>query len=312
MNETVLEIRSVSHFFRKGLTKNCVLHDVNLKVKEGQFVGLVGPSGCGKSVLFRGIVGTHPPKEGEILIFSGQENEVAQKKTKPDRNVGIVYQRYSLFPFLTAVENVAIGLMLDQTSIPSRLFRPLGWRKLRKRHLQEATAMLEKVKLKDHLYKYPAEMSGGMCQRVAIAQAIILKPRILLLDEPFGALDEATRTELQDMLLTLYAENVKAKQKNERPPYTVLMVTHELTEAIRVGDRVVGLSPFWNWKRDFQEFPGSTVVYDKPAPVFLPKQPVDFQAIEEQKDEITRATFDPNYTKNHEEFIHLWDKVSKG
>jgi len=302
LNEIVLEIKNVSHSFGKGLKKHCVLHDVNLRVKEGQIISFVGPSGCGKSVLLRAIVGTHPPEQGQIIVNSGDSNEIATAKMKPDRNIGIVYQRYSLFPFLTAVENVAFGLMLDQTSIPFRIFSPLKWRKLKKQHLEQSAELLKKLKLKDAINRYPSQLSGGMSQRVAIAQALIMKPRILLLDEPFGALDEATRGELQDMLLTLYDENQKVLQAGQRPPYTIIIVTHELNEAIRVGDRVVGLSMNWNWRKDFEHFPGATIVYDKRAPVFKPEEPIDFQVIQEQKDEITQAVFDPSLMQDRNDF----------
>ncbi|MCG2712964.1 MAG: ATP-binding cassette domain-containing protein [Candidatus Omnitrophica bacterium] len=309
MNSIVLEIKNVNHSFGKRSAKHRVLYDINLKITEGQFVSLVGPSGCGKSVLLRAIVGTHPPEEGQIIVYSGKENETADIKTKADRNIGIVYQRYSLFPFLTALENVAFGLMLDQTSILRRMFHPLTWRKLRKKHLEQGAALLEKLKLKNAMSRYPCQLSGGMCQRVAIAQALIMKPRILLLDEPFGALDEATRTQMQDMLLTLYKENTKAKERREKPPYTILIVTHELNEAIRVGDRVVGLSMYWDWKKNLSESPGASIVYDQKAPVFMPKEAMDYASIQGQKDEITRAVFDPEYLKARDEFRKFWDEI---
>ena len=173
-----------------------VLADVNLKVIRGQFLSLVGPSGCGKSTLLRAIVGTHLPREGEILLFPSGHTGEGVVVHGPGRDRGIVYQHYSLFPFLTAQENVAIGLSLDQTSVPFRLFRPFKWRQLRKKHLQQAADFLAKVRLADAIHLYPHEMSGGMRQRVALAQAMILKPEIILLDEPFGALDEGTREEL--------------------------------------------------------------------------------------------------------------------
>ncbi|CAN0373038.1 unnamed protein product, partial [Ectocarpus sp. 4 AP-2014] len=181
-----LEIKHVHHAY--GPKK--VLNNVNLRVEAGQVIGLVGPSGCGKSTLLRAILGTHPPSSGEVLVGG-------QTMTRPSRDVGIVYQHYSLYDFLTARENVAFGPKLDQTSTPFRLFNYFGWRKLRAQHLEQADAMLKKVGLYEARDQYPAQMSGGMRQRVAIAQALIMEPRVLLLDEPFGALDEATREELQ-------------------------------------------------------------------------------------------------------------------
>jgi len=190
-----------------------VLFDVNLDVRRGQFVGLVGPSGCGKSTLLRAIVGTHPPQRGELVIYNHHAEGVGTLIQSPGRDRGIVYQQYSLFPFLTALENVAFGLMVDRTSLPFRSLQMLRWRRMRKDHLQEAADWLNKVGLASAMHRYPAEMSGGMRQRVAIAQALIMKPEVLLLDEPFGALDEAMRESLQRMLLRLYHENTEAVAK---------------------------------------------------------------------------------------------------
>ncbi len=230
--EFVLECKGVGHWFGS----HHVLHDVTFQVIRGEIVGLVGPSGCGKSTLLRAVVGTHPPERGDVLVYA-RGASTGTPVRGPGRDRGIVYQRYSLFPFLTAQENVAFGLMLDQTTIPFRLFKRSKWRELKKSHMEEAGELLRKLGLEKAIGLYPKQMSGGMCQRVAIAQALIMKPEILLLDEPFGALDEATREELQRMLLTLYLENRAAKQKGEKPPYTILIVTHELNEALYVGDR---------------------------------------------------------------------------
>ncbi len=305
--EIVLECRGVNHWFGA----HHVLFDVNFRIIRGEIVALVGPSGCGKSTLLRAIVGTHAPRKGEVVVCPapGQSRVVRG----PGRDRGIVYQRYSLFPFLTARENVAFGPMLDQTSIPFRLFKHMEWRKLRKRHLEEATELLEKLGLGKAVRLYPHEMSGGMCQRVAIAQALIMKPEILLLDEPFGALDEATREELQQMLLTLYLENYRAKQAGERPPNTILIVTHELNEAIYVGDRVLGLSQYWNWKeKDHARFPGATIVYDAVAPVYQPDEERDVQSFRKQRNEIRKAVFEPSCLQEREQFRTFWQQVHAG
>ena len=290
-----LEILDVSHSY--GPKK--VLNHVNLRVGAGQVVALVGPSGCGKSTLLRAILGTHPSTEGRIQVGD-------QVIDRPTRDVGIVYQHYSLYEFLTARENVAFGLMLDQTSTPYRWFQYFSWRKLRKQHLQQADEFLEKVNLLPARDQYPAQMSGGMRQRVAIAQALIMQPRVLLLDEPFGALDEATREELQLMLLQLYEENVRARKENRVPPYTVIIVTHELNEALFVSDRVVGLSQY---HVDGQN--GATIVYDRPAPIFTPDQPKDIGAFVEQKEELIQAVFSPTYQKDHQKFITFWKDHEK-
>ena len=286
-----LDCQSVSHWF--GTKK--VLHDINLSVERGQFVSLVGPSGCGKSTLLRAIVGTHLPRKGEILTLSQDPADTGTKVGGPGRDRGIVYQHYSLFPFLTALENVALGLKLDETSIGFRTFRWGAWRKLRKKHLKQAADFLDRVKLGDAIHQYPHEMSGGMRQRVAIAQALVMKPEIILLDEPFGALDEATREELQKALLLLYAENQEAKKAGKAPPYTLIIVTHELNEAIYVGDRLIGLSQYWDWKtEDHTEFPGASIVYDQTSPVFEPHDIREFEVFEDQRNALRNEVFNPD------------------
>ena len=285
-----LEVKNVYHWFGD----NKVLQDINIRVAPGQIVAVVGPSGCGKSTLLRAILGTHPPRKGDIITYG-------KRITSPTRHVGIVYQHYSLYDFLTARENVAFGLKLDQTSLAYRTFVPWKWWPQRREHLRQADALLEKVGLAAAANRYPHEMSGGMRQRVAIAQALIMEPSILLLDEPFGALDEATREELQLMLLRLYEENLKVKQQGQRPQFTILMVTHELNEALYVSDRVLGLSQYHHGGKD-----GATIVYDKRAPVFEPDQQRSFANFEAQKDELRRSVFDPEHLQHHGEFVSFW------
>jgi NitT/TauT family transport system ATP-binding protein len=306
--EIVLECRGISHWFGT----NRVLYDINLKIVRGEIVSLVGPSGCGKSTLLRAIVGTHPPCEGAVIMTASAAGEGRVVKG-PGRDRGIVYQQYSLFPFLTARENVAIGLMLDQTSLAFRMFNFFKWRTLRKNHLEEADALLRTLKLGKALNLYPHEMSGGMRQRVAIAQALIMKPKILLLDEPFGALDEATREELQKMLLTLYSENCAAKERGEPAPYTIFIVTHELNEAIYVGDRIVALSQYWDWQADgLKKSPGATIVYDHVAPVYLPDQARDFETFLNQRHMIRQIAFEPDQPISRNENIRFWDEINAG
>ena len=303
----VLECRGVSHSFGD----NKILYDINLRIIRGEIVALVGQTGSGKSTLLRAILGTHPPREGQIIVTRAGES-TGRVVTSPGRDCGIVYQHYTLFPFLTAQENVMMGLMFDQTSIPSRLFRHRRWRKMRKKHMEESQALLEKLHLGHAMHLYPHEMSGGMRQRTAVAQALIMKPEILLLDEPFGALDEATREELQLVLLELYVENCQAKENGEPAPYTILIVTHELNEAIYVGDRVIGLSQYWDWHRTFEKCPGATVVYDQLAPVNLPDEEKNFEMFAKQRDEIRTAAFDPTVLQEREAFLKFWDRVEAG
>ena len=301
-SDIVLDIDHVSHGFG---TLN-VLHEVKLQIARGEIVGLVGPSGCGKSTLLRAILGTHPPLEGSVLVNG-------RKVEGPGRDRGMVYQRYSLFPFLTAEENVAFGPMLDRTSLPERLFNPIKHSREHKERLEEARELLISVKLEHALKHYPAEMSGGMCQRVAIAQALIMKPEILLLDEPFGALDEATREELQLMLLGLYQENLTSQARSQSPPHTILIVTHELNEAIYVSDRVVGLSQYWGWEEaGLQEPPGATIIYDSTAPVYGPGEHRDYEQFLAQRDEIRLRVFDPEHRQAPDEAVRFWKQCADG
>ncbi|MBU1170656.1 MAG: ATP-binding cassette domain-containing protein [Proteobacteria bacterium] len=302
--DIVLECRNLNHWF--GPKR--VLFNINLKIIRGEIVSLVGPSGCGKSTLLRAIVGTHPPCEGDVMI-KPRDSDTARVVTRPGRDRGIVYQQYTLFPFLTARENVAVGLMLDQTSLPFRLFRFQSWRTMKKKHLDEADALLNTLKLGESVNQYPHEMSGGMRQRVAIAQALIMKPSVLLLDEPFGALDEATREELQKMLLTLYGENTRARNEDRTPPYTILIVTHELNEAIYVGDRVVALSQHWDHKDlGLSGHPGATVVYDCMSPVFRPSEAPDFELFRKQREMLRAVAFEARHITDPNEHVQFWQE----
>ena len=223
---------------------------------------------------------------------------------RPGRDRGIVFQKYSLYPFLTALDNVALGLKLDQTSVLFRIFNWSGWAKKRKVFRDRAAVFLEKVGLGNAINMYPDQMSGGMQQRVAIAQALIMEPEIILLDEPFGALDEATREELQEMLLQLYQENQEALSKNKKPPYTLIIVTHELNEAIRVGDRLIGLSQYWDWKKSgFDVSPGATVVYDREAPIFKPNERPNYESFDIIRKDIRKYVYNPDILQSRNDHL---------
>jgi len=311
MSNIVLEIKNVEQWFGD----NRVLHDINLQIVRGQFTALVGGSGCGKSTLLRAILGTVPPKSGQILI-DGKE------VTGPNRNVGVVYQRYGLYQFLTAEHNVAFGPMLDQTSIFQRFFMPWRWWPLRNLHIAEAREFLIRFKLEHALNHYPNELSGGMQQRVAIAQALIMRPKLLLLDEPFGALDEATREKLQQMLLMLYQENVLAIRAGNPPPWTVIIITHELDEAFYVSDRVVGLSKSWKAPTELPHHlyhvglkygseEGATVVWDQHSPVYHPDEPRDFQRFSDMKHRLREVVLSSKEVFPKDNAI-FWDDLNRG
>ena len=195
-----------------------VLERVNLSVEEGEFCALVGASGCGKSTFLRLLLGQEAPSRGAIRL------EGRALSAEPDPSRGIVFQRYSVFPHLNVLENVMLGLELPRAPFWGRRFG-----RARRLLRQEATAFLDRVGLSQALGKYPAQLSGGMQQRLAIAQAFIMKPRVLLLDEPFGALDPGIRKDMHALMLELWRET----------GLTVFMVTHDLSEGFGLGTRLL-------------------------------------------------------------------------
>ncbi|MGY2185360.1 ABC transporter ATP-binding protein [Pseudomonas sp. SDO5591_S426] len=195
-----------------------VLEGLNLSVNEGEFCTLVGASGCGKSTFLRLLLGQEQASHGEILL-DGQP-----LAGEPDASRGVVFQRYSVFPHLSVLDNVALGLELPRSPLVGRLFG-----NAKKDAREQASVLLHKVGLGHSLDKYPAQLSGGMQQRLAIAQALIMKPRVLLLDEPFGALDPGIRKDMHALLLELWRET----------QLTVFMVTHDLSEGFSLGTRLL-------------------------------------------------------------------------
>jgi NitT/TauT family transport system ATP-binding protein len=195
-----------------------VLERLNLSINEGEFCTMVGASGCGKSTFLRLLLGQERASRGEILL-GGQP-----LTAEPDASRGVVFQRYSVFPHLSVLDNVSIGLELPRSKLLGRLF---GSAKRDAR--EQASVMLKKVGLGHALDKYPSALSGGMQQRLAIAQALIMQPRVLLLDEPFGALDPGIRKDMHSLLLELWHET----------QLTVFMVTHDLSEGFSLGTRLL-------------------------------------------------------------------------
>lgn len=219
-----------------------VLENIRLRIAEGAFVSVVGPSGAGKSTFLRLALGQEAPSRGRIEL----DGKKLRPEPGPDR--GVVFQRYSVFPHLDAIDNVVFGLDCRGSMLRGRLSGP----KL-KAARQQAAAMLEQVGLGHALDVYPAQLSGGMQQRLAIAQALIMHPRILLLDEPFGALDPGVRLDMHGLITDLW----------RRHRLTILMVTHDIKEAFKLGTRVLALDK----RRHDPQAPdryGSTVVYDFP------------------------------------------------
>jgi NitT/TauT family transport system ATP-binding protein len=219
-----------------------VLERVNLDIAERSFVSIVGPSGAGKSTLLRLLLGQEAPSKGCILL----DNKPLLPECGPDR--GVVFQRYSVFPHLNARRNVLFGLECGSAPFTARLFGAA-----RRAALEEADAMLAAVGLADSGAVYPAQMSGGMQQRLAIAQALVKRPRILLLDEPFGALDPGIRGDMHTLITRLWSEYA----------LTIVMVTHDIKEAFALGTRVLTFDK----RRHDPHAPhryGATATYDLP------------------------------------------------
>jgi NitT/TauT family transport system ATP-binding protein len=216
---SIVSFNNVTKVFNQGTPNEfTALKDVTFNIEDlpdvGEFIALVGPSGCGKSTvlnLIQGFQEVGPPTSGEILIRN-------KPVTGPGRDRGMIFQKYSSFPHLNVLENVMFGLELNKES--------LGYDNNRMQAI--AKDMIAKVGMKGHEDKYPYQLSGGQQQRVAIARTLVLKPRIILMDEPFSALDEPTRIEMQSLVTNLWHE-VEA---------TVFIVTHSLAEAVYLSDRV--------------------------------------------------------------------------
>ena len=210
---TKLSIESVGREFpaTRGGKPTRALTPVSLSVEDNDFITILGPSGCGKSTLLRIVAGLDRPTEGRVLLGG-------TPVTGPGADRGVVFQSYTLFPWLTIEENVAFGLRERGIAQAERTATARQW--------------CERVGLKGFEGHYPKQLSGGMQQRTAIARVLANNPKIMLLDEPFGALDNQTRALMQEMLLGIW----------ERERKTVLFVTHDIEEAIFLANRVVVMS----------------------------------------------------------------------
>jgi NitT/TauT family transport system ATP-binding protein len=220
-----------------------VLERINLAVKPGEFCTIVGASGCGKTTFLRILLGEESPTRGKVLL----DGEPLTAEPGPDR--GIVFQRYSVFPHLTVLKNVMLGLELKAARLTGHL---LG--AARRAARDQARQMLEAVGLAQALDKYPAELSGGMQQRLALAQSLVMHPEILLLDEPFGALDPGIRSDMHKLVLELWEKN----------DLTVFMITHDIKEGFYLGTRLL---VFDKLRHDPQapEAYGAGITYDLPV-----------------------------------------------
>ncbi len=195
---SLLEITQLTKSFEKGKEEMIVLKDITLHVKQGEFITVIGPSGCGKSTLLKAIAGLDTEYSGEIKLDG-------DKVTRAGINQGFIFQEPRLFPWLTVEKNIAGNLSLKNTEVK-----------------ESVKKLMELVRLEGFEKAYPKELSGGMAQRVAIARALLRKPKVLLLDEPFGALDAFTRSHMQEALLDIWKEEKTS----------MIFVTHDIDEAI--------------------------------------------------------------------------------
>ncbi len=223
-----LEIRNIDVV----LGGNRVLHSVNLTVHDGECVALLGPSGCGKTTTLRAIAGFVPASAGDITVDGRSMTGLPPHR----RNLGLVFQDYALFPHMTVGQNIAYGLVM---------------RRRDKDEIKAAVAdVLQLVRLGDMEHRYPAQMSGGQRQRVALARALIIKPDILLLDEPLGALDRKLRDHMQ----------VELKRIQREVGITTIIVTHDQEEALSLSDRVAVM-----FDGQIHEFGAPDALYERPA-----------------------------------------------
>jgi nitrate/nitrite transport system ATP-binding protein len=206
-----LRIDHLSKSFARGAQETEVLHEITLTIEQGEFVSIIGHSGCGKSTLLNIVAGLLPSTTGGVVLENREVNEPG-----PDR--AVVFQNHSLLPWLTVYDNVSIAV--------NKVFGATKSRQKRHDWVMHNLDLVQMAHAKD---KRPAEISGGMKQRVGLARALSMEPKVLLLDEPFGALDALTRAHLQDSVMAIHA-----KLGN-----TVLMITHDVDEAVLLSDRIV-------------------------------------------------------------------------
>jgi NitT/TauT family transport system ATP-binding protein len=208
---------TVSDVSKRYATRNGIvdaLSDVNVDIADGEFVSIVGPSGCGKSTLLRLVAGLDTATAGAIRILGDQV-------TGPSRRTGVVFQEARLLPWRTAVDNILLPAEIQ------------GGRRAARAQRERAEQLLALVGLKGFESAYPRELSGGMAQRVALARSLLLNPSLLLMDEPFGALDAITREQMNMELLRIWSESRK----------TVIFITHSVSEAVLLSDRVLVMTP---------------------------------------------------------------------
>jgi len=248
--EAMIRIQNVSVQYGEGEATKKIFAGVNLNIRQGEFVSIVGQTGCGKSTLLRLVLAEEMPISGRILVEGSA-------RTQPDRRCGYVPQKYSLFPDRTVIENITFGLEVTEIGFLGALSP--ARRARRKEFRAEAHNYLQRMGLRESDgAKYPHQLSGGMQQRVAIAQALIMRPKILLMDEAFSALDPGTRLGMQRLIRALWRETGT----------TILFVTHNPREAVILATRVIALG------RPHSLDDGAEVVLDLPVPDTIDEQKI--------------------------------------
>ncbi len=258
---TFIELRKISKHYGDTI----VLEKLSAKVSQGEFVTLVGASGCGKSTFLKLLLGTEQTSSGELLL----EGQPIAKEPSPER--GIVFQKYSVFPHLNVRENVALGLEFESSPKLGKLFGAK-----RSAALNQADEWLESVGLSHAAYQYPHELSGGMQQRLALAQALIKKPKVLLLDEPFGALDPGIRKDMHELVLGLW----------QKYKLTIFMVTHDLKEGFHLGTRLWVFDKTRHDPHAANRY-GSTITFD--IPLSKKDKPLDSKDLAAISETLTAA-----------------------
>lgn len=255
-------VSSLNKRFTSSERDVAALEDINLTIAKGEFVCLLGPSGCGKSTLLNIIAGFIPSSDGSVMVDGRLVSEPG-----PDR--GVVFQEYALFPWMTVAQNIAFGLDVK------------GMDKAAKE--ERVGELLEKLGLTEFCDRFPRDLSGGMRQRVAIARVLAIDSPVLLMDEPFGALDALTRRNLQDELLRIWRESGK----------TVLFVTHSIEEALYLSDRIVVMT-----------YRPGTIKREQPVTMPHPRDPAGVQ-FNEIKRELGQLVME-------EQQRHVSDEMGKG
>ncbi|MBV4425548.1 ABC transporter ATP-binding protein [Clostridium tyrobutyricum] len=210
-NKYIISLKNVDLTYKSNNTKVDAINDINIDIKEGEFICILGPSGCGKSTLMKIMAGFMNPSRGKALVDGNKINGA-------DHDRGVVFQQPALYPWLSVEDNVKFGLRMRR--IP------------KKEAEQRINFFLNRIGLDEFRKLKPYELSGGMKQRVAIARVLVNDPKVLLMDEPFGALDALTREQMQNLLRHIWNENKK----------TVLFITHDIDEALYLGTKVIVMS----------------------------------------------------------------------